>query len=812
MTSSNILWPRMIVKSFAHSLDTLHRIARLTNFGLALCCLLLSARPSMAGESNPQSTRTWHYYCSSDQGQSTLFFSGAFDVTAAPGTPSADPIKISDAFKQSLVDEYGYDGDAVCFGNFKTTDAAQAGEQKRISDLRAAKKSKIVETGWIYKSASVSGSGPASAPAAQPAATTQGAGTGSAQGGSTQANSAAPTQNAPAAGTTLAVRMLEAVDSGKDPAGKQYRGMVMKPADAGNGVTIPQGSLAMVTLMKNQGGWAAHLQSVMVKGQTVNVNSSSASVTGSAQNAATSAANTVTSVIGGFGGFGHKPPKPSGVEAVATGARVVLPPGTQMQFVLGESPAASGGGAPSSMGASVMGAPSAGGVPHPGGAIHPSGAMHPGGAGSHPAGAASSSAVGQPVSAGALTANIKETLLGPYTNNSIVSPDGGHYAVSAMHGSRSLMIVDGVDGPDFDHAAQTYSGSAIDFVFNADGKHSCYIAQRGDDLVEVRDNKEAFVITSVKFEIGGSVPQINQSAIWGPGQRMVGHQCLISPSGAHVAVVSTESHRPPGSQNSGHGEGTNTPAQQAAVIAASAESGFHVFLDGVKSPLYRLIDLNQIAFAGEKLIYAAQTADQKWHMVVNDQSGPAYDTVQSLLVNEDNKHYAFITQASAGQQVVVDGVPGTVRGRAGNGIQYLTIASNGRVAYVWDIPVTTGGRSASEALVVDDKEVCPDIRPFALIDETGQGRSMTGYVIFSPDGKKFAYAKPVAGGIAAVIDGKVGRAYDNIGVMQFSPDSKHAFFVGNRALNFVVVDGQEMAGQNYIKNFCLQQRRWLLCL
>jgi hypothetical protein len=68
------------------------------------------------------------------------------------------------------------------------------------------------------------------------------------------------------------------VDSSKDPAGKQYHGMVLKPADAGNGVTIPQGSLAMVSLMKGQDGWSAHLQSVMVKGQTMNVTSAPASV------------------------------------------------------------------------------------------------------------------------------------------------------------------------------------------------------------------------------------------------------------------------------------------------------------------------------------------------------------------------------------------------------------------------------------------------------------------------------------------------------------------------------------------------------
>jgi hypothetical protein len=582
------------------------------------------------------------------------------------------------------------------------------------------------------------------------------------------------------------------VDSSKDPAGKQYRGMVMKPADGGNGVIVPQGSMAIVTLMKGQGGWSAHLQSLMVKGQPMNVTSSPAMVMGSAQSTATGAASTVTSMIGSFGGFGgHKPPKPNGVEAIATGDRVMLPPGTQLQFVLsGASPASAAGMQPAS------------GMPNMGGMNHPAVGAHPGTGGAHPANAAAAAPPSEAAPAGNLSAKVTETLLGPRKQDGmfVVSPDGGHYAVSTMHGSRSLMIVDGVDGPDYDHAAQMYSGSSIDFVFNADGRHSCYTAQRGDDLVEVRDNKEAFVITSVIPTIQGSVPQINQSAIHGPGQSMVGHQCLISLSGAHVAVVSSESHRPTGPQSTEH-SATGTPAQQAAVMAANAESGPRMILDGVKSPLYRIIDMNQIAFVGDKLVYVAQTNDQKWHMVVNDKPGPGYDGITSLLLNADDKHYAYIAQTGAGQQVVVDGVPGTVRPRAGNGIQYLTIASNGRVANVWDKPVATGGRSAEQALVVDDKEVCPDIRPFAYLDVSGQGRNGTAYVIFSPDGTKFAYAKPVAGGIAAVIDGKVGRAYDTIGLVQFSPDSKHSFFVGNRALNFVVVDGQEMEGQNAIKNF-----------
>jgi len=200
------------------------------------------------------------------------------------------------------------------------------------------------------------------------------------------------------------------------------------------------------------------------------------------------------------------------------------------------------------------------------------------------------------------------------------------------------------------------------------------------DLVEVRDGKDAFVITSVKLEIGGSVLQINQSRIHNRNEGLVG-QCVISPSGAHIAVVSSESHRPSGSQSVEH-SATSTAAQQAAAVEASAESGFHLFLDGVKSPLYATIDLNQIAFVGEKLLYAAQSKDQKWHMVVNNQPGPAYDAVGWLQLDEDNKHYAFIASTQGGQLVVTDGVPGPVRMQVANGLTYLSIASNGRVAYL----------------------------------------------------------------------------------------------------------------------------------
>ncbi|HEY5054561.1 MAG TPA: hypothetical protein VII58_00275, partial [Acidobacteriaceae bacterium] len=121
----------------------------------------------------------------------------------------------------------------------------------------------------------------------------------------------------------------------------------------------------------------------------------------------------------------------------------------------------------------------------------------------------------------------------------------------------------------------------------------------------------------------------------------------------------------------------------------------------------------------------------------------------------------------------------------GNGVQHLTIASNGRVSY-----------SASSGLYVDDQNLGPVEQPFSVVDSIGRGSDVQPYVLFSPDGKRFAYVKQVPGGFAVVIDGKAGRAYDNIGVLQFSPDSQHYLYVGDRKSAFAVFDGQEMPGED----------------
>ena len=145
---------------------------------------------------------------------------------------------------------------------------------------------------------------------------------------------------APAAGASVAVRTIDPIDSSKDPAGKQYRVSVTNAVDAGNGVTIPQGSVAALTLTHsgNGSGWTTQLVSVTVNGQPVAVTSGSASVAAGAQTAASHAVSSLNSMLGGFG---HHVSAPAAAAAIATGQRVLLPPGTTLSFVLSQPPAVS---------------------------------------------------------------------------------------------------------------------------------------------------------------------------------------------------------------------------------------------------------------------------------------------------------------------------------------------------------------------------------------------------------------------------------------------------------------------------------------
>jgi hypothetical protein len=144
---------------------------------------------------------------------------------------------------------------------------------------------------------------------------------------------------APAAGTSVSVKMIDTVNSSSDPAGKQYRASVTKAVTDPNGIAIAQGTPATVTLTRNGSDYATQLSSIIINGQVIPVTSNSATISPVAQYAQRNAASAVGSVLGSLG---HHASAPASVAAAAAGQQVSLPTGTTLTFVLGASPSAPG--------------------------------------------------------------------------------------------------------------------------------------------------------------------------------------------------------------------------------------------------------------------------------------------------------------------------------------------------------------------------------------------------------------------------------------------------------------------------------------
>lgn len=710
--------------------------------------LLAVVAGAVTAQDRPQAG---YWECRTIAPDGTLYVTPIWEATAAWDD-------VNERWTQFLSGKYGYKGQATCsranLPSAKTKAQFEAEQSQYLAQVRKSGKP-VIQTGWTNSPASPAAPVAAPAPAPAPAqAPTQG----TAPSQSPAQNAAQSAAQSPAQGATVSgnieIRVLEPVDSTRDAAGKEFRGTVTQRVNAGT-LSIQQNSIANMTLTQSGGTWSVTLNSILMNGQPLVVTSGPPTVQSD---------GGVGRLLGRLGLPAQVPGLPGGTP-VASGAKVSLFPGNTLRFSFSATTAL----------AAIVANPTGQPAGRPAGPT----AVNPGTAAAAPP--VTGPAAGAGTTGTIPASSIRETLLGPARQAGMfmVSPDGGHYAVLSNKGSREVIIIDGVEGPEFDRAGHIQASitGLNDFAFSSNGLHSAYMGQRGDNLIAVIDGKEAFTITSVNQSVGGVLMGFDQTYIHDRNEaRQVARPFLVSPGG-HVAVAAVE---------------------RGGTV--------YMFLDGVKSPAYAEIDPRQVAFVGEKLVYAARTKDQQWHVVENNKPGPAYNAIRSLNVSDNDQHYAFIANGGNAGIVVADGVPGTPRAVGTFGIgRDLVVASNGRVAYVV-YTARPDGRGQSMALHVDDKLVHADVTPFAAYYADGTYHNVN-IALFSPDGKKFAYARPVAGGMASVIDGKQSIAYDGIGVTGFSPDSRRAFFVGlkNVTGNYVVIDGQEMPVQTNLKEFVFSQ-------
>lgn len=375
-----------------------------------------------------------------------------------------------------------------------------------------------------------------------------------------------------------------------------------------------------------------------------------------------------------------------------------------------------------------------------------------------------------------LNAKVQETLMGPASPRVVLSPDGDHLAIVAAKGSRSVVLLDGVEGPVFDDIPMNFVWSTNRYstgsmAFSPTGGHSAYVGRRGGDFIAVVDGKEAVTLST-------------PAALQGPNYGVT----------------------------NGWGFFFNRDGSRLAYGAMPGPGTWVMVVDGVKSPPYRAVDFMQTALKGKRLVYVAQTADQLWHAVVDGKQGPGFTGINSLQVTPDGLHYAFLAfpMGSQNQVAVVDGV---VEGRAYRGVADLELAPDGRVAYVAAKTVAPGAAhgGGTAVLVVAGKEQPGSCgagpSPVCLMFNTHVGGMSTvgRHVSWSPDGKGFAYVQSNAPnpGVTVIVSGKpMGPTYNTATQPMWNIDGSRFAYLGSSPNGFFqVIDGDEFPAVHDLPEF-----------
>lgn len=377
-----------------------------------------------------------------------------------------------------------------------------------------------------------------------------------------------------------------------------------------------------------------------------------------------------------------------------------------------------------------------------------------------------------PAQPGSLTAKLTETPLGARTQRIYLSDDGEHLAIVAPKGSRQVVLLDGVEGPLFDDIPTQFPGSSnLTVQWSPTGGRSGYLGRRGGDVIAVIDGKEAGVVYNTASPQGMAYSDVGGWTFW-----------------------------------------FNQDGSRLAYAAYPGTGGPVMIVDGTASPSYKGLDLKQVALNGKHLFYVAKTPDDKWHLVADGKPGPAYQEISSLKVTADGAHYAYLATKERSPTAPTTGVPALrvavidgVEGKAYPNVADLEQAPDGRAAYVATKPSPPNARFAPTPLVVGSVEFAENTTVFGTLIPGSGGMRPLRHVAWSPDGKRFAYIKqnyPNPGVQVMVNDQPMGLTYSAAAELLWSPDGAHLAYQGtSNTGTFPVIDGQELNGYNWIKQF-----------
>jgi len=279
-----------------------------------------------------------------------------------------------------------------------------------------------------------------------------------------------------------------------------------------------------------------------------------------------------------------------------------------------------------------------------------------------------------------------------------------------------------------------------------------------------------------------------------------------------------------------------SPDGQKIAYSASNNRGIFVVINGQENKVSGASYIQDIVFSADSKNVAYKVfqggGKRKYFVVLNGQRGKEYNVVSNLVFSPDSKHLAYMVSEDFRKKAFA--VLNGQEGKSYNIIfpPFLFSPDGQRLAYVALNMIDDTDEGRRYFLVLGDQEIkgyatglifSPDSSKVAYVSSDHRGRFIVirgqetieefvhcgrfSSYVFSPDSKHLAYAagcnianesgETSYKETAFVTDfGQVGKAYNSISNITFSPDGEQIAYVAREGRDiFVVLNGQE--GKKY---------------
>lgn len=245
--------------------------------------------------------------------------------------------------------------------------------------------------------------------------------------------------------------------------------------------------------------------------------------------------------------------------------------------------------------------------------------------------------------------------------------------------------------------------------------------------------------------------------------------------------VNQETHKPYAIIDPRQGLVFSRDSKRLAYAASPDGEVWHLVEDGKPGPEFEQIKHIRFSPDSQRLAYAAKK-DGKWHLVENGKAGPGYNDIKRVAFGPESENLACIVKTGQGSRVVKNVEKSEVFEQVAG---ELVFSSDGqRLAYT---VAEKSGDNVRMRAVVDGKK--------------GPAYEEIGAYRFSPDGRKFAYMAVRDGKGLMVVDGKEHPAFDSVGIPVFGPESKNlAYMAAADGRWFIRKNGENSTGFDKVEN------------